>query len=67
MSDQQVMWALRALQGLKASKVMSVLQDLRVQQVPLVRPDQKVQHQRYLDQPEQPVQKDLQVLKEFKG
>ena len=31
MSDQQVQWALRALQGLKAHKVMSVLRDLRVQ------------------------------------
>ena len=31
MSEQQVLLALRALQGLKAHKVMSVLQDLRVQ------------------------------------
>ena len=28
MSDQQVLWALRALQGLPAHKVQSVLQDL---------------------------------------
>ena len=31
MSDQQVLWALRALQARKDHKVMSVLQDLRVQ------------------------------------
>ncbi len=30
MLEQQVLWALRALQGLKAYKVMLVLQDLRV-------------------------------------
>ena len=44
MSDQQVLWALRALQGLKAHKVMSVLQDLLVQQeqpAPQEQPDHK--------------------------
>ena len=33
MSDQQVLWALRALQGLPAHKVQSVLRDLRERRV----------------------------------
>jgi hypothetical protein len=39
MSDQLVKQALRALQGLKAHKVMSVLQDLRVQRERQVQKD----------------------------
>ena len=41
MSDQQVQQALRALQDLKAHKVMSVLQDLRVQREQLAPSEQQ--------------------------
>ena len=41
MLDQQVLWALRALQGLKASKVIQVLQDLRVHREQLAKSEQQ--------------------------
>ena len=46
MLDQQVLLALRALQGLKASKVMLVLQDLRVHREQLAQ-SERLAHKEY--------------------
>ena len=42
MSDQQVLLALRALQGLQAHKVFKVLKELRVQRDLLAQQDRQV-------------------------